>query len=202
MPVPRGSTLDPQRTRAAILRSATDLLYERGLDGIGVTELCARLSISKETLYRHFGSRDRLVEAVLEARSDRVVAWLREAVRTAGDSPEDQLVAVFDALERWYIQPSFRGCGIVNAAVQRHDGAARSIVARHLDRHLDLLAGIAEHAGVADPETVGRQLLMLLEGATVVADHHGVDGTGQQAQAAALHLLRTASPTRRRRSTR
>src|SRR5437588_122443 len=35
MPVPKGTTIDPSRTRAAIIRAATPVLYERGLDGIG-----------------------------------------------------------------------------------------------------------------------------------------------------------------------
>ncbi|MFC7583837.1 TetR/AcrR family transcriptional regulator [Nonomuraea antimicrobica] len=84
MPVPKGATLDPAQTRATILDTATRLLYERGLDGIGVAELCAAVGASKETLYRHFGSKDGLVLAVLEARSDRVVRWLRDAADAAG----------------------------------------------------------------------------------------------------------------------
>src|SRR3954467_4026140 len=98
MPVPKGSTIDPARTRAAILEAATPVLYERGLDGIGVAELCARTGVSKETLYRHFGTKDGLVEAVLGARSDRVVRWLADAAAAAGDDPSDQLSALFDAL--------------------------------------------------------------------------------------------------------
>ena len=79
MPVPKGSTIDPARTRAAILEAATRVLYERGLDGIGVAELCTRVGVSKETLYRHFGTKDDLVDAVLRARSDRVTNWLAAA---------------------------------------------------------------------------------------------------------------------------
>src|SRR5690606_31994457 len=126
------------------------------------------------------------------ARSDRVVAWLRGAVEAAGDDPEAQLVAVFDALGRWYQESTFRGCAIVNASVQHHAGAPRTIAARHLDRHLAMLTGIAERAEVADPATLGRQLLMLLEGATVVADHLDAKRTGRQAQEAAVQLLRAA----------
>ncbi|MGW4965567.1 TetR/AcrR family transcriptional regulator, partial [Nonomuraea sp. NPDC004186] len=172
MPVPKGASLDPVQTRATILRAATGLLYERGLDGIGVAELCATVGASKETLYRHFGSKDGLVEAVLEARSDHVVRWLREAAEAAGDDPAAQLAAVFDALAGWYAEPAFRGCAIVNASSQWHDGVPRTVAARHLDRHLDLLTGIARRAGARQPEVLGRQLLMLVEGATVLADHH------------------------------
>lgn len=191
MPVAKGSTIDPARTRAAIIEAATPVLYERGLDGIGVAELCARLEVSKETLYRHFGTKDGLVQAVLEARSARLTGWLTEAVAAAGDDPHDQLTAVFDALQRWYDRPAFRGCAMVNASAQHHDETVRALTARHLDRYLDLLTGIATRAGAADLGALGRQLLMLIEGATVVAAHHGTAGTAGQARDAALTLLGT-----------
>lgn len=193
MPVPKGATLDPRRTRDGIIDVATDLFYAYGLDGSGVTELCVRAGISKETLYRHFGSKDGLVRAVLERRSDRVTRWLREAAETAGDDPADQLAAVFDALGRWYAEPSFRGCAIVNAAAQRHADPASVIAERHLTRHLDLLREIAARAGAADPGALARQLLMLIEGATVVADHLGAAGAARDAKEAALALLRVST---------
>ncbi|MCO6010742.1 TetR/AcrR family transcriptional regulator [Actinoallomurus purpureus] len=191
MPVPKGSTIDPSRTRAAILETATPVLYERGLDGIGVAELCARLGVSKETLYRHFGTKDGLVQAVLEARSERVTRWLTEAVTAAGQDHADQLTAVFDALQRWYDDPVFRGCAMLNAAAQHHVETVRAITARHLDGYLELLTGIARRAGAADPQALGRQWLMLVEGATVVAAHHDATGAGEHARRAALALLPT-----------
>ncbi|MFC5825990.1 TetR/AcrR family transcriptional regulator [Nonomuraea insulae] len=193
MPVPKGSTIDPERTRATILDAATPLLYERGLDGIGVAELCALLGVSKETLYRHFGSKDGLVEAMLAERSARVTRWLAESAEAAGEDPHDQLAAVFDALQRWYDDPAFRGCAMLNAAAQHHVENVRALTARHLDRHLALLTGIAERAGAADPSALGRQLLTLVEGATVLAAHHKATGAADHARQAALALLSTAS---------
>ncbi|MEV1119142.1 TetR/AcrR family transcriptional regulator [Actinosynnema sp. NPDC049800] len=193
MPVAKGSTIDPGRTRAAILDAATPVLYERGLDGIGVAELCTRLGVSKETLYRHFGTKDGLVRAVLEARSDRVTRALADAVAAAGPDPADQLTAVFDAFQRTFDEPEFRGCALLNAAAQHHVEPVRALTARHLDRYLDTLVGIAERAGAADPALLGRQLLMLVEGATVVATHHGPTGAGDHALRAARTLLAAAS---------
>ncbi|MEV7097284.1 TetR/AcrR family transcriptional regulator [Amycolatopsis sp. NPDC051045] len=189
MPVSKGSTIDPERTRATILHAATQMLYECGLDGIGVAGLCTRLGISKETLYRHFGTKDGLVQAMLEARSDRVIRWLTDAVTAAGDDPADQLTGVFDALQGWYDEPAFRGCGLLNAATQHHTGAVRAITARHLDRYLELLTKIADRAGATDPRVLGQQLLILVEGATIVADHHDRAHAGEHARQAALTLL-------------
>ena len=146
MPVPKGSTIDPERTRAGIIEAASPLLYERGLDGIGVAELCSRIGVSKETLYRHFGNKDGLIQAVLEARSERVTSWIATAAAAAGEDPHDQLAAVFDELQRWYEEPTFRGCAMQNAAAQHQAEAVMGITARHLDRRLDLLTAIAQRA--------------------------------------------------------
>ncbi|MEU6715055.1 TetR/AcrR family transcriptional regulator [Nonomuraea sp. NPDC046802] len=195
MPVAKGSTIDPARTRAAIIEAAIPVLYERGLDGIGVAELCARLSVSKETLYRHFGTKEGLIEAVLEERSERMTRWLTGAAAAAGNDPHDQLAAVFDALQQWYDDPVFRGCAMLNAAAQHHVEAVRAITARHLDGYLDLLTGIADRAGAADPHVLGRQLLMLVEGATVVAAHQDAADSGEHARQAAFTLLSASSRT-------
>ncbi|MEV0361698.1 TetR/AcrR family transcriptional regulator [Nocardia fusca] len=194
MPVAKGSTIDPARTRAAVIDAAAPLLYDRGIDGVGVAELCTRLGISKETLYRHFGTKDGLVHAVLEARSDRVIAWLTAAAAAAGADPADRLAAVFGALGEWYLEPDFRGCAMINAATQHYDPEVRTITARHLDRCLALFTDIAVRAGSAAPDDLGRRLLILMEGATAVAAHRGPDHVHEQACAAALSLLNTAAP--------
>ena len=174
-----------------MLEAATLVFYQRGLDGVGIAELCSSVGASKETLYRHFGSKDGLIEAVLEARSDRISRWIRSAAEDAGDDPAAQLSAVFEVLGEWYSEPEFRGCAIMNAATQRHVEPARAIAVRHLDRYLELFTEIATAAGVVDPALVGRQLLMLLEGATVVADHHGLGrAAADEAREVALGLLR------------
>ncbi|WP_084957926.1 TetR/AcrR family transcriptional regulator [Thermoactinospora rubra] len=193
MPVPKGSTLDPARTRAAIIQAVTPVLYERGLDGVGVAELCAATGVSKETLYRHFGSKEGLIEAVLRERSERVTRWLRAAAEAAGPDPADQLAAVFDALASWHAEPGFRGCAIVNAATQHHGDPEMGVAASHLDRRLALLTEIAIRAGAADPETLARQWLILVSGCTTVADQHpGTPHAARLARQAALTLLQAA----------
>lgn len=195
MPVPKGSTLDPERTRAEILEVAAPLLYEHGIDGIGVAELCTEAGISKQTLYRHFGSKEGLVQAVLERRSARVGRWLRDAAQEADASPADRLARVFDALGEWFAEPEFRGCAVMNAAAQHHAEPVLGLAGRHLEMLVALFISIAHDAGARDPETLGRQLLQLYEGATVVAAASFGDdpaAAAKDARAAALTLLGAA----------
>jgi AcrR family transcriptional regulator len=169
MPVAKGETIDVERTRRKIRKAATELFYREGT-AIGVHDLAQRAGVSKPSIYRHFGSKEGLLEDVLRQRSDRVVAWLRAASHEPSD-PVERALAVFDALRGWYTEPHFRGCAIVKAATEEQvvDGPARRLAGVHLGRHLELLTALAADTGVPDPEPVGRQLLILLEGATVVA---------------------------------
>ena len=153
-----------------------------------MNELSQRAGVSKLSLYRHFGSKNALLEEVLRQRSDNVLAWLRAATTVPRD-PVDRLLAVFDALRRWYTERPFRGCAIVNAAPQNPapDGPARRVARNHLARHLELLTALAAQTDATDPPLVGRQLLILLEGATVIAALTGDAGAASDAQ----HLART-----------
>lgn len=58
--------MDPriERTRSAVMDAATELLLERGPDGITVDGVVARSGVAKSTLYRHWPTRDALVTAV------------------------------------------------------------------------------------------------------------------------------------------
>ncbi|MFJ8746986.1 hypothetical protein ACIRL2_47565 [Embleya sp. NPDC127516] len=64
-------------------------------------------------------------------------------------------------------------------------------------RRPPLLTSIAEAANASQPEALARQLLILLEGATVVADHLADPHAAQAALSAAQTLLETAADPRR-----
>jgi AcrR family transcriptional regulator len=189
MPVAKGETIDTDRTRGKLLRAATEAFYRHGTSA-GVNELAERAGVSKVSLYRHFGSKDGLIEAVLRQRSDRVVAWLREAADAPTD-PVERVLAVFDALRAWYAERDFRGCAIVNAAAESPapDSPARRVASEHLGRHRELLTTLAADTRVSDPALAGRQLLILLEGATVVAALTGDPGAATDARRLARALL-------------
>ncbi len=61
-----GATRDPERTRAAILRAATDEITAKGLTGARVDAIAERAGINKRMLYHYFGDKQGLYLAVLE----------------------------------------------------------------------------------------------------------------------------------------
>jgi AcrR family transcriptional regulator len=62
------------RTRAAVLRSATDLLVEGGPSAVTIDAIVARSGVAKSTIYRHWESRDDILVAVIEHCAPDIVA--------------------------------------------------------------------------------------------------------------------------------
>ena len=60
--------MDPRvsRSRAAVIRAATDLLVEGGPNAVTIDAVVARSGVAKSTIYRHWESRDDVLLSVIE----------------------------------------------------------------------------------------------------------------------------------------
>jgi AcrR family transcriptional regulator len=76
-----------QSTRNQILQAAQETFTTKGFGNSSVSEICRQAGVSPPTLYYHFGNKDGLFEAVVEAALslDEFHDLLREAVA----APED-----------------------------------------------------------------------------------------------------------------
>src|SRR5690349_21146037 len=66
---PRRRRSDGERSRAAILREAARLATVEGLDGLSLARLADAVGMSKSGLFAHFGSKEELQLATIEAAS-------------------------------------------------------------------------------------------------------------------------------------
>jgi AcrR family transcriptional regulator len=71
------------RTRTALMDAATRAFFEEDWERISLARIAAEAGVTKQTLLRHFGSRDGLVEACFVRAMDEVGAQRSEAA--AGD---------------------------------------------------------------------------------------------------------------------
>ncbi|MBX3622632.1 MAG: TetR/AcrR family transcriptional regulator [Rhizobacter sp.] len=179
-------TKPPMKDR--ILQAADRLFYGQGIQAVGVDAVAAEAGISKRTLYNHFPSKDMLVAAYLMRR--------REQAIVADGPPLQQVLGLFDALARWFASRQFRGCAFVNAVSElsgdRHHpavavaGAHKAARLAHVESQLRLL-------GVAAPQALAQQLMVLFEGAVAVSLVRGGDPQiARTARDAACVLLRAA----------
>lgn len=86
------------RSEAAILRAALDLMAEHGVGGLTVDAVAARAGVGKQTIYRHWGSRARLVHDAIACTNDPLVEPDTGSLR--GD-----LEALLDQLARFLSKP-------------------------------------------------------------------------------------------------
>jgi AcrR family transcriptional regulator len=169
MPVKAGEQIDPEATKARILDVASQVFYERGVHAAGIQEIANRAAASKLTIYHYFDSKEGLVKAVVQARSDRIHEWIEREISDLAPGRE-RILGLFNLLADWFQRKDFQGCAVMNAAIDTRGGtcSARELAREHLARYLVLLRRCLVEAGVAEPTVLARQLLVLIEGVTVI----------------------------------
>jgi TetR/AcrR family transcriptional repressor of mexJK operon len=99
---PRSAWLTPSRRRqaeskrAAILDAAEELFVSSGYELTSVDAIAARATVSKRTVYDHFGDKESLFRSVLARVDDALVATVRAATEqelTEGRDLRDALLA-------------------------------------------------------------------------------------------------------------
>lgn len=177
--------------RDRILATATDLFYKEGVQNVGIDRIIAESGVAKMSLYNNFKSKDDLIAAYLQQQDENWGAWFTRRVEEAATEPRERLLAIFDVLQEWFEEPNFRGCAFINSAVELvdpdHPGYQVSL--RHQQIIADYLLSLVKVAHIPNPETITQQLVILVNGATVVAMMEQTSATAQQAKQAAASLI-------------
>ena len=119
----------------------------------------------KTSLYRHFGSKDGLVVAVIERHTDVWTRnWLQSEIERRGKTPAKQLLAIFDAFDDWFHEEPFEGCLFINTLTESHHYATpvRDAALAALTEIRALIADLALAAGVRDAKTFAQRLQILM----------------------------------------
>jgi AcrR family transcriptional regulator len=176
--------------RERILDAAYELFTRRGLYQVGIEEIIERASVAKATLYRHFPSKEHLELAFLERRDERWTrGWLIAEVRRRASTPEQQLLAIFDAMNDWFRSSDFEGCSFVNALLEMGpDDAVTRASLRYLETIQGFERSLAEHAQLTDPEGFTRSFHILKRGAIMAAEG-GDTGAALRAKQMARRLI-------------
>ncbi|MDB5577490.1 MAG: putative Transcriptional regulatory protein TetR family [Bradyrhizobium sp.] len=180
--------------RDRLMQAATRLFCKHGINATGIDAIVHEAGTAKTTLYKLFGSKSDLVEAVLQSESLIWRAWFIAAVEAAGGSPRARLDAIFPVLKSWFSEEDYYGCVFINA-VGEHDKdetRLRAITLQHKSFVLAHVAGLARAAGAADPEALAHQLGILMDGAIVAAMVTRDPGIADAAGIAANALLNEA----------
>jgi AcrR family transcriptional regulator len=158
--------------RERVLNAAYELFSRRGIRAVGTDEVIERAGVARATLYRHFATKNDLVLAVLDRREQLWTHGLIEAQsERLGDTPEEQLLAIFDVLHDWFQnRDGYEGCSFINVLLElgpAHPAGRASIV--HIDNVRDIVRRRAIAAGLHDVEDFAWSWHILMKGAIILA---------------------------------
>ena len=160
-----------QTKRDELVRKALETFYRNGFHATGMDMLAAESGVSKTSMYKHFRTKEDLILAVLRLRDENFRNWLFRRMDELGTTPREKLLAIFDALDEWFGERGFRGCMFIKASAEYQDpeDAIHAQSAEHKRLLYDHVVELTRQLGTASPEDLAQQLLLLKEGAIVMA---------------------------------
>jgi AcrR family transcriptional regulator len=162
------ATKAPASARERLLAAASELFYAEGVHTVGIDRVIERAGVAKASLYNTFGSKDELVRAYLESRHEQTSQRIARYLERYGD-PRDRLLGVFEAQGELFASPGFRGCAFVSASAESPGELVEQAASEYRGWVRTLLTDLSREAGVAAPETLGRKLHMVYDGASLSA---------------------------------
>jgi AcrR family transcriptional regulator len=158
--------------RERLLTAAYELFARQGVQAVGVDAIIERSGVARQTMYRHFGSKQNLVLAFLARREEVwTYGWLAAEVRRRTDDPRERLLTIFEVFDEWFRTPEFEGCSFINVMLEHPDGQhpLHRAAAEYLANIREFLSGLATEAGIDDPEGFARRWHILMKGSIVSA---------------------------------
>lgn len=137
MPTATATRSDAVRNRAKLVTAARDLFARNGVD-VSVEDVTQHAGVGMGTLYRHFPTKDELIDAVLEDAFDEIIRLAQEAAAT-----EDAWAGLTGFFER-LLELHAQNRGVKDIVALRGHGSRRAEAMRA--RLRPLLAQVVEGA--------------------------------------------------------
>jgi AcrR family transcriptional regulator len=143
----------PGSARERLLLAACDLFCRQGINATGVDSIVEAAGTAKTTLYKAFGSKEGLIEAVLEREGSTWRQWFSDEIDAFDGSPQEKVLHVFNVLKSWFREENFYGCPFINAVGEhdKQDDKIRLITMKHKKIVLDKIGELARDVRPAIP---------------------------------------------------
>ncbi|MFJ9455364.1 TetR/AcrR family transcriptional regulator [Kitasatospora sp. NPDC101447] len=173
------ATLPP---RERILDAAEELFAREGIKAVGVQAIADRASTTKMALYRHFATKDALVEEWLRIVAADYTAVFDRLAEAHPDDPRAQILGMARFIADGLPGISHRGCPFINSIAELPDRAhpARRLIEAHKAGQLRRLTDLCARAGLPDPDEAAAELTFVLEGAQVSTQNGSVEHAGER----------------------
>ncbi|PWC10803.1 TetR family transcriptional regulator [Brenneria corticis] len=180
-------------TSEHIVTSALKLFYRHGFHAAGVDLLAEEAGMTKKTLYRHYPSKDALIDAALALRHQQFMKKLRSFVESA--AVELRPLAYIDFIAGWTREDDFHGCAFINATAEygQHNAAPHRQAAAHKQEIRRYLIDLCAAGGAQQPESIAEPLYLLGEGLIVASQVLGHNDSLVEAARSVAGTLWSAS---------
>ena len=183
---PRPMRADAQRNYARLLDAARAAFVERGADDVSLEEIARRAGVGIGTLYRHFPTRQALLEAVYRDQVETLSARAEELLRT--ESPEEALADWMCALVKF--SSTKRSMTSALLATLGTDSELLSACATVIRGSAEALLARAQQAGVVRPDADAGDLMRLVHAVSIATEKAPDPGQADRMLALILDGLR------------
>ncbi|WP_192364945.1 TetR/AcrR family transcriptional regulator [Mesorhizobium mediterraneum] len=182
--------------RRHVVETAYALFKRGGFHATGIDRIIAEAEVAKMTMYRHFPSKDDLIVEVLDYRARRFDRQL-DRLADAAATPKQKIATIFDWYGRWFHSIDFHGCLFAHALAEfgNPEHPVFKAVAAQKNGLRRRMQSILEDMMPPDRATgAAAALLMLIEGATLMAEMGQGDTAIRDARKAASSIIAASTP--------
>ncbi len=182
--------------REHLVSVALKLFHQYGFHATGIDKILSESGVAKNTLYRHFKSKDELILASLRKQDEEFRNWLMREVEKRNNAA-DRLLAVFDVYDEWSRSPAFFGCMFINASAEfsNPDSPIHAFCKEHKRLVTRYIQNLANTANIFASERLATYWILLLDGAVISTQVSSSSLSFQQARAIAKNLLQSELET-------
>lgn len=139
----------PAFERDTALSAAMKLFWEKGYDGVALSDLEASTGLNRSSLYNSFGSKEALFELALRHYTTRLADGVLSALENGAGGLSD-LDVFIENLEKHLATHAGRGCFMVNTMAASHKASREtaSLTKAYIDRFLRAARAALERAAV------------------------------------------------------
>ncbi len=177
---------DAQRNYARLLDAASAAFVAHGADDVSLEEIARRAGVGIGTLYRHFPTRQALLEAVYRDQVESLSARAEELRET--ESPGDALADWMRALVKF--SSTKRSMTSALLATLGTNSELLSSCAQVIGGAADALLARAQQAGVVRPDANAKDLIRLVHAVNIATEKTPDPGQADRMLALILDGLR------------
>ncbi|ANP56740.1 TetR/AcrR family transcriptional regulator [Streptomyces griseochromogenes] len=168
--------------RERILDAAEELFSREGIKAVGVQAIANRAETTKMALYRHFATKDALVEEWLRIVAADYTAVFDQLETAHPDEPRAQILGMARFIADGLPDISHRGCPFNNSIAELPDRThpARRLIEAHKAGQVRRLTDLCARAGLPEPDEAAAEITFVLEGAQVSAQNGCIEHAGER----------------------